>query len=77
MSLENIVLRTKSSTLYDSMYTVCLEDLWRYKMDSWLPRALCGFGGNDLSFWDAKHVLKLSVIVDAQVCCYKLWNCLA
>lgn len=45
-SLENIMLETKGSTLHDSVYTVCLEDLWRHNTDLWLPRAGCGFGGH-------------------------------
>lgn len=51
-SLENMMLKTKGSTLCDPIYTVCLDDLWRHKMDLRLTRA--GLGRNqwyDLTTW--------------------------
>lgn len=43
-SLENMMLKTKGSTLCDPINTVCLDDLWRHKMDLRLTRA--GLGRN-------------------------------
>lgn len=51
-SLENMMLKTKGSSLCDPIYTVCLDDLWRHKMDLWLTRAGLGQNQwNDLKTW--------------------------
>lgn len=47
-SLENMMLKTKGSTPCDPIYTVCLDDLWRHKMDLWLTSANQWY---DLTTW--------------------------
>ena len=44
MTLENIMLRTEDSMLYDSIHTKCPEEAspWGQKADSWLPKGVPG-----------------------------------
>ena len=87
MTLENIMLHTEDSMLYDSIYTKCPEEAspWGQKADQWFPKdeEVVGKWGEPVrmgrfSFGRGENVLKLIMVMNKLkiIKSYTLVNCM-